>query len=131
MSIIEWKEDFSVGSYTIDEQHKELIRLINHVAESIKEQNYTFSNVLSVVYRLDQYIDQHLKYEEMLMDKYPYPGKEEHIREHNYARKRLEKLNVFDIENFEEKFLYDTLVWLVDWLTHHILHTDKLLNPYS
>lgn len=42
MNIIEWNEELSVGSYDIDEQHKELIRIINEVIMVIRQKEYTF-----------------------------------------------------------------------------------------
>ncbi|EKQ57539.1 MULTISPECIES: hemerythrin family protein [unclassified Clostridium] len=130
MNKIEWNENLSIGNYAIDEQHKELINLINDVVEVLKQKEYTFSNLLNVVYRLDEYVENHLIYEEILMDKVFYPGKAEHVRQHDVARKKIDEINVFEEESFEERFLMDTLVWLVNWLVNHIMNTDKLLEQY-
>lgn len=127
MNIIEWNEKFSVGNYIVDEQHKELIKIINEVIVVIKQKQYTFSNLLSVVCKLDDYIIEHFKYEEQLMHKYNIHGKENHIKEHDLARKKMDSLNVIDQENFEEKFFFDTLGWLSNWLIEHIMDTDKML----
>lgn len=127
MNIIEWNEKFSVGNYEVDEQHKELIKIINEVIVTIKEKQYTFSNLLSVVCKLDDYISEHFKYEEQLMHKYNIQGKENHISEHDFARQKMNSLNVIEQENFEEKFFFDTLGWLSNWLINHIMSTDKML----
>lgn len=93
----------------------------------IKEKQYTFSNLLSVVCKLDNYIIEHFKYEEQLMYKHNIKGKENHIKEHDLARHKMNSLNVIEQENFEEKFFFNTLGWLVNWLTNHIMNTDKML----
>lgn len=96
----------------------------------IKEKEYTFSNLFDVVNRLDCYIEEYLKYEEDLMDMYAFPYKEQHINEHNFARNKVSKINIFDEENFEEQFFKDTLLWFFAWLTKHIMITDKMLESY-
>lgn len=130
MNIIKWDENFSVGIYEIDEQHKELFNLINNIINIIKEEDYTFSNLLFVVNNLDNYIAEHLRHEEMLMEKCSFPYKEKHIIEHNFVRHKVHEINIFLVENFEEKFFLDTLNWLVAWLRKHIITTDKILEPY-
>lgn len=127
MNIIEWDEKLSVSNYVIDEQHKELIKIINEVIMVIKQKQYTFSNLLSVVCKLDDYIIEHFKYEEQLMYKYNIQGKENHIKEHDFARQKMNSINVIEQENFEEKFFFDTLGWLSNWLINHIMDTDKML----
>ena len=130
MNIIEWNEDLSVGNYDIDEQHKELIKIINEVITVIKEKQYTFSNLLSIVCKLDNYVSQHFQYEENFMNMHHIEGKEKHIKEHDFARKKMNSLNVIEQENFEEKFFFDTLGWLSNWLIDHIMNTDKMLDIY-
>ena len=116
MNIIEWDEKLSVCNNVIDEQHKELIKIINEVIMVIKQKQYTFSNLLSVVCKLDDYIIEHFKYEEQLMYKYNIQGKENHIKEHDFARQKMNSINEIEQENFEEKFFIDTLGWLSKWL---------------
>ena len=130
MNIIEWSENLSIGRYAIDEQHKELINLINNVAEIIKQKDYTFSNIVFVVNKLDDYVDKHFKYEEIIMDECSFPGKKEHVKEHDLARKKMNEINIFDQESFKEEFLSNTLNWLFLWLVNHIMNTDKKLEPY-
>lgn len=131
MDIIEWNEKFSVGNYNIDEQHKELIKIINEVTTVIREKQYTFSNLLSIVCKLDDYVIQHFQYEEKFMEANHIEGKEKHIKEHDFARQKMDSLNVLEQENFEEKFFFDTLGWLCNWLVNHIMNTDKMLNIYN
>lgn len=131
MNIIEWNQELSVGNYDIDEQHKELIKIINEVIVVIREKEYTFSNLLSVVCKLDNYVNEHFQYEENFMNTHHIEGKEKHIKEHDIARQKMNSLNVIEQENFEEKFFFDTLGWLSNWLINHIMNTDKMLNVYQ
>ena len=128
MNIIEWSEALSVGNFEVDEQHKELIKIINEVGMVIRQKQYTFSNLLSVVYKLDNYIKEHFQYEEMFMEKYLIEGREKHIKEHDSARQKMEEINVIEQENYEEKFFCDTLGWLSNWLINHIMSTDRMLD---
>lgn len=131
MNVIEWNEELSVGNYSIDEQHKELIKIINEIIMFIKNKQYTFKNLLSIVNRLDNYIIKHFEYEENFMREHNIEGKEKHIEEHDHARQKINSINVIEQEKFEEKFFYDTLGWLSNWLIEHIMNTDKMLDIYQ
>lgn len=127
--MIRWSNNFSVSHQGIDEQHKKLISIIEEVAFIISKKDNGLTNLLEVLNELDHYVDEHFKYKEALMKKYSYPEAEEHIDQHNELRNKMAELNVFDI-NKPEEFFKDLLVYLVDWLSSHIMKTDKRLGIF-
>lgn len=127
--MIRWNNNFSVGHQGIDEQHKKLIDIIEEIAFIIGKKDVGLTNLLDVLNELDDYVREHFGYEEGLMKKYSYPDAEAHIRQHDELRNKLEELNIFDIDK-PEQFFNDLLVYLVDWLSHHIMNTDKKLGAY-
>ncbi|MBE5977511.1 MAG: bacteriohemerythrin [Paenibacillaceae bacterium] len=124
-----WSENFSVQDYVIDEQHKKLIELIYRVAALLNNYDDQFTNVYEVVIELDRYIIEHLEYEEELMKKSCYPIMKEHILQHHQLRYKMSQLNVFEIEKSYE-FYADLLAYLVEWLSKHIMDTDKKLGLF-
>lgn len=127
--MITWKNDYSVKYDGIDEQHKKLISIIQEVEAEISSQEYHFTGLITVVNELDDYIKDHLAYEEAMMKKYAYPGADKHLLEHNELRYKILSINYDNIPESKEFFL-DTYTYLSNWLINHILKTDKALGNY-
>ena len=63
------------------------------------------------------------------MDKYDYPGKQNHFDEH---KKFIKELKVFRVENYDysEDSSQDLLVHMGEWILSHILGDDITLGSY-
>ena len=79
--MIEWEQDFSVGMAEIDNQHKELLRLLSEVEASIAA-NKGWSSTHYCILTLQQFIRFHFEFEEALMRLYAFPDYEQHAEEH-------------------------------------------------
>ncbi|MHB8131152.1 MAG: bacteriohemerythrin [Mobilitalea sp.] len=127
--LISWSDEFSVSHKGIDNQHKELIAIIEELVSIIHLKNYNYINLVNIVNKLENYIKVHFEYEEKLMIKYSYPYVEIHTKEHNELRYKIRNTKVFEVESMDA-FYTDTLIYLVDWLTNHIMHVDKQLGKF-
>jgi len=127
--MMKWNDIFSVKYDKIDEQHQELIDIINDLALYIDEKDTKFSHLLDLVSKLDNYVAEHFKFEESLMKEYSYPDMENHVIQHNNLRSKMENLNIFSVDNTME-FYKNLLEELINWLSHHIMMTDKKLGQY-
>ena len=128
MSFFEWKDDYSVGIIKVDEQHKKLVGYLNELYESMKagKGKETLGAVLK---SLVEYTKAHFTTEESLMKLYKFPGYEEHKKKHEKMTEHVLNLN--------QKYASDEISnpiqitsFLKDWLTKHILETDKLYGPF-
>jgi hemerythrin-like metal-binding protein len=126
---MEWSLSFSVNVQEIDNQHKVLISIINEVVKMVKYQDYNFNGLYEIIVRLDQYITEHFQYEEQLMLEQDYPELEQHVKEHNQFRYDLGKFNILDVEQ-PKNVIESWLVYLMNWLSIHIMNTDKRLGEY-
>lgn len=127
--MIKWTANFSVNHEEIDEQHKELIHIIEEcVVLTRTEDNDLYKNA-ELLSKLDDYVKKHLEYEEKLMKRYLYPEIDSHVAQHNELRSKLEETNMFDINN-SRRFYQEMLLYLVDWLSNHIMQTDKKLGLF-
>lgn len=127
--MMKWSDNFSVKHTGIDEQHKELIEIINDLVLYISDNDTEFSHLLELVTKLDNYVSEHFQYEEVLMAKYSYPEKIAHEIQHNSLRSKLEDLNIFSVGNTLD-FYKNLLGDLIDWLSKHIMLTDKKLGLF-
>jgi hemerythrin-like metal-binding protein len=128
MGFMEWNEKFITGVREADEQHKRLVDLINELYDAMS-QGKGSEVIDKILYELAKYADYHFKTEEGLMSKYGYPELEQHKREHEAFTKKVQEF----IESRKGGSLTLTMKvmnFLKEWLTNHILGTDKKYGPF-
>lgn len=123
MDKIEWSDDFSVGVAEIDNQHQQLIAIINDLIDA-KNQNKDIDVVSAMLSRMANYLDYHFGTEEKYMIRFHYPGLDSHRNEHRtFIRKVFEFRKQYSRDS--QSLSRDLLTFLMDWLRNHILETDK------
>lgn len=127
--MIKWSDKYSVCHTGIDDQHKELIAIIQEVSLAIRKKDNSYTDIVDVIHKLENYIKVHFGYEENLMLEINYPDLEIHTKEHNELRYKIRNISVFDIEKPTE-FHEEMLQYLMDWLINHIMQVDKKLGNY-
>lgn len=128
MALFDWDNKYSVNIREIDEQHKKLIGIINelHDAMSKGKSNEILSRTLQ---ELIDYTRTHFANEERLMSMHGYSEYSTHKAAHEDLLKQVMK---FDRE-FREGALglsIQMMNFLKDWLSKHILETDKKYSPF-
>ncbi|HOV03151.1 MAG TPA: bacteriohemerythrin [Hyphomicrobiales bacterium] len=123
MALLNWSSEFSVGIEIIDKQHMILVRAINLLAMAV-ERNGSQELMSEIFHTLVDYTNTHFAYEEELFDYYGYPQTDKHKQEHKAL---LEKVLAFkrQWESGQADLGPEVLKFLVDWLRHHILGSDK------
>ena len=126
MALISWSNMLSTGIDEQDNQHKKLIDLINQLNDAMKAGKGTevLGKVLS---ELVNYTVFHFGYEEKLMGQHNYSDTPAHKAEHVKF--------VQTVGDFKKKFdsgnaviTVEIMNFLRDWLTSHIMKTDKKLG---
>jgi methyl-accepting chemotaxis protein/hemerythrin len=128
MALLDWSDELSVGIDVIDKQHMILVRSINLLATAIE--NKSERELLAAIFEtLADYTVSHFAYEEELFDKYGFPETEHHKETHKAL---LEKVTTFKkkFDAGEEHLGPDMLKFLVEWLTKHIMGTDKRYSAF-
>ncbi len=126
--LINWNERFIIDNSSIDEQHKQLINIINDLYSAFVEGKVN-EVIENIIIELKKYIIFHFKTEEDFFDRVNYIHKEEHIGEH---RKFIDQISAFNESfiNSQTSLSYDIMNFLRDWLQNHILVSDKKYTPY-
>jgi len=117
---------YETGVVWQDFQHKQLIDLFQKVKEA--RSNKKDENLCRyTVAFLAMYANHHFSLEEEYMDKYHYPGKDAHHKEHQDF---VKELKAFRGENkdYLEKVSDDLLTRMGDWILSHILEDDVKLG---
>ncbi len=118
-----WSSDYNVNIKTIDSQHQELVRILNHlfIAVSKREGDKVIAGILDA---LTDYTKTHFALEERLMQQAKYKELESHKLEHRKLIAELDRLCKKHL--VEEKPIYfEMLAFLKNWLKEHIQGVDK------
>jgi len=126
MALITWSNMLSTGIGEQDTQHKKLIELINQLNDAMQAGHG--ADVLGkVLNELVNYTVFHFGYEEKLMGQHKYEDTPAHKLEHTKF--------VQTVGDFKKKFdsgnaviSVEIMNFLRDWLTSHIMKTDKKLG---
>ena len=128
MPLMEWSDNLSVNIKEFDEQHKKLVGMVNDLHDAMKngKGNSVTSSVLS---GLIQYVATHFATEEKYMKAHGYPEYYKHKGEHEVLTKQAIDLQ----KQFQEGkavLTVELMKFLRDWLSNHILGTDKKYTPF-
>lgn len=126
MALISWSSMLSTGVGEQDNQHKKLIDLINQLNDAMLggKGDQVLGKVLS---ELVNYTVTHFGYEEKLMAQHGYADTAAHKAEHaKFVQTAGDLKKKFDSGN--AKITTDIMNFLRDWLTNHIMKTDKRLG---
>ncbi len=117
---MQWSDEFSVGIFEIDEQHKILVQCISDLELAVSSRE-RWPAIHSTLVRLADYVRTHFTVEESLMSILGYPG-EEHIEQHRRFASRLDELKA---KALSADISGEALQFLTGWLSGHIVESDK------
>jgi len=123
-----WKDEYSVGLDSIDQQHKKLINLINQLQTAV---DYSTGEEFEreALDELVDYTKTHFTFEEGLMEDNGYPDFEAHKAQHVKMIKEVEKvLSMYEEDH--DTAMDNAVNFLKDWLIHHINGTDKEYSSF-
>jgi len=125
---VEWKEEYSVGIASIDQQHIKLINMINQLHTAIDySTGYEFER--EVLDELVNYTKIHFKFEEGLMEETEYPDFEPHKAQHEKMIKKVEQV-LAEYKQDPDTAMSNAATFLQEWLINHINGTDKQYSSF-
>ncbi|MGY5451673.1 diguanylate cyclase [Agarivorans sp. MS3-6] len=128
MESFRWTSDFETGLTTVDQQHRNLIDLINQIGEQLTEQDNPSEAIESLSVELNRYVIEHFQEEETLMavNRVDPRHRKAHIKAHHEFLAEVANLKVLDSNSQQEKVKH-LLDYLIQWLAYHILGIDQVL----
>ncbi|MCL2720998.1 MAG: bacteriohemerythrin [Treponema sp.] len=128
--LITWSSKLSCGIKLIDNQHKELVALVNdmfnHVTGDYSQEAEYFSQI---IHKAVRYIKVHFATEERIMLATKFEGYTEHKKKHeSFILTVVESINDF---KYKRRFsLFYFTKFLKDWVLTHIAVMDKKYFNY-
>jgi hemerythrin len=125
---IVWSPTFSVGVKSLDDQHRQIVDMINLliVDEQATVRSETISELLT---RLTRYAEDHFTAEERLLEEYGYPELASQKEEHRKYRQRIVGL-CKDAMLHQDSVPADLLQFIIGWWMNHILDTDMQYRSF-
>ena len=128
--MIQWLEEYDMGVEEIDEQHKKLFELADKAYMLLKDE-FTidkYDKIVQIINELKDYTVFHFKSEEEYMESINYKRMFSQKIEHDKFIKTLEEIDLTHVDQNQDVSLIKMLAFLNEWLTEHILKSDKLIG---
>lgn len=127
MTFITWEPRYDIGVEFVDRQHKKLVDIINRLHDSVE--SGASQRVLDHIFAdLEVYTETHFKDEERYLSESQYPDLERHKGAHVQFIDRIHQMRERFMAN--DMVANQMLLYLKNWLTLHILGTDRQYASY-
>jgi len=128
LPLIQWTEAMSVGVAELDQQHQGLVALLNQFHEQMMAGRGRAA-LAPVLDELLRYTEVHFAAEERLFLELGYPHALSHHVQHVALTAKVHALR--DEAAAGRRFVsLETLNFLRDWLTEHIMNADMAYKPF-
>lgn len=125
MVIAQWTDELATGMKKVDDQHKELIKMVNDLHDALSKGKGK-EIVGKTINFLSDYVVDHFKTEEKLMLDYNYSGYLIHKSQHEQFIKEfgdlVKEVNAATAASFLAIRVQRSIV---QWLINHIMNVDK------
>jgi hemerythrin len=126
MALLEWKEEYSTGIEDVDDEHKDLIDVINRLHELLLADDARLT-VPAFFARLIDGVSAHFALEERIMGESEYPDLAAHREDHERLLDEIRDL-VDAFAQAEEVDSVDLAMRLEPWFSHHFATHDLQLH---
>jgi hemerythrin len=121
-----WKDEYCIGHFKTDYEHKELVSLANRVIK-FSNDGEDITKIQSALKTLNDYCKIHFRNEEMYMASIGYPDLDHHKQCH---KELIERMNAAVTGTDDLNILVHQLKRLmVVWVIEHIINEDKKIAP--
>ena len=127
IKFVEWQDTYSVGIPALDEQHKQVLKILNSIFASLKGRREPKA-LAADLKRLWVFTLTHFSYEETLLEVVEYPRLGEHRQKHSKMKSQT-SLYIAGL-NVRQPDEIAILNFIKDWWINHINGDDKDYMDY-
>lgn len=129
MPMIEWNPRLSVGVKQFDDEHKQLISIINDLGNAMHA-GRSKDALADILDRLVSYTQTHFSHEEQVMRSHGFPDLEKHIAEHRALATKAVDIQKQARQQSSTVLSMQTMNFLTQWLTTHIQNVDARYGAF-
>ena len=123
MEKIIWNNNYSIGNEWIDNQHKQIIKMINTLVDNYSSLDASSDQLHDLLNGMTDYFRYHFEDEEKFLEEIAFPELEKHKKLHiDYIDKAVD-LN-FDVLLKKDNVANTMMQFLIHWWENHILIED-------
>lgn len=123
------KNQHGVGIALIDEQHRQIIEMVNQIANAVAAETKG-DTLKEMLEDMLLFACEHFAVEERLMAEHDYPEMESHIQEHLRMYQQLSNLVKTVLRTTGRDKAALVSAYLSDWAERHILQADRELGGF-
>jgi hemerythrin len=123
-----WEADLSVGVREMDDDHRDLIGMLNEIYEATSAGRKD-QDISELVERVVARAKAHFAHEERLLDEAGYAEADAHYKEHDRMIAKALSVQAAYRCGSPCALSQEFFDFLRDWLLHHIRECDKLYGP--
>ncbi len=128
MAILTWSDQLELGIDSVDQQHRHLVDILNQLDEAVAVGSET-STILGLLDALVEYTHVHFSDEEGLMRQHGYDAQkfaQHQVQHRDFVAEVRRQLNKAHAD--PDSVTKELLSFLVQWLSEHILYSDKAMT---
>ena len=118
-----WTNEMSVKSQEIDQQHKQLVSILNELYQAFIDKEH-IKKIGTIISKMSDYTKYHFDTEEKYFISFDFYDKGNHIMEHQDFKNKVNEFNQKYHAN-NGALTYDVMNFLRNWLIKHIMETDQ------
>lgn len=126
----EFTDDYLTGVEQIDNEHRKLFAIANEAYELLKDNFVSdkYDYIREILEDLRAYTKTHFAHEEEYMEKVQYRRRFSQKIQHTEFIKKLEEIDLENIDENQQETLLEILDFLANWLVSHIKKSDTLID---
>lgn len=127
--ICEFTDEYKTGIELVDDEHRRLFEIIQQTDDIIHNDFLAdkYDSIVNVLYELKDYTKKHFADEEAYMESIGYEGLWAQRLAHEAFVDRLAEINLDEVDDNQNEYLDELILFLLNWLKNHILMSDKLI----
>ncbi len=129
MSLLTWRDQLSVGSSEIDDDHKHLIGFVNALHDAVTASE-SEKVVGAIMLQLIEYTRDHFAREEKVMQAAGYPDFPRHKKLHDALTRQVLIFAQTYLRNPTDQVKRELIDFLAKWLVEHIIKEDRRIGVY-
>lgn len=123
MKCVEWNDKFNLGLHEIDDQHKQLVAIMNKICQAINEGRGD-KIIEEVLIEMQDYALNHFELEEKYFDQFHYEKSELHKEWHRTFIQKIVEL-ADELDRDKKSVSIEAIAFLGGWFIDHTQNLDR------
>jgi len=127
---VTWNKDLLTGNLQVDSQHQSVFEGISRMADAYQDM-HNGANLRNTLAYLEEYTINHFAHEETLQQEHNYPHYEEHKKEHDAFKEKVNNfIDRFNNNEPPEDLQTEVFTAINEWMADHVQERDTHMGEF-